>query len=126
MAHEEVNMTPIETDGEENDVQVISQDDSKIWSLEEEKILIECMSNPENNFPMPPIGKYYLVNSGYTNNLMFEEFGRDDLIIDEDETLRATTSQNHVEVNVTASQLQQMARVRDEIATQLWENSQNT
>ncbi|OMO59018.1 Harbinger transposase-derived nuclease [Corchorus capsularis] len=178
------------------------------------RVFLECISNSQNNFPMPPIGKYYLVDSGYTNmpgflspyrgeryhlrdyrgrgrqptgpeeifnhrhsflrnciercfgvlkarfpilkvmppyssrmqryiviacctvhnfirthrirDLMFEEFGRDDLIIDEDETLRAKTSQNHVEVNVTASQLQQMARVRDEIATQLWKNSQNT
>ena len=36
---------------------------------------------------------------------MFEEFGKDDLIIDnENQTLGASTSQNHVEVNITPSQ----------------------
>lgn len=57
---------------------------------------------------------------------MFKEFGRDDLIIDnENEALGASTSQNHVEANVTPSHLQQMAGVRDEIATQLWEGYQH-
>ncbi|OMO90733.1 hypothetical protein CCACVL1_07304 [Corchorus capsularis] len=59
-------------------------------------------------------------------NLMFEEFESDDLIIDnEDETSGASISQNHVKVNVTQSQLQQMARVREEVATQLWEDYQH-
>ncbi|XP_062080617.1 uncharacterized protein LOC133785388 [Humulus lupulus] len=31
------------------------------------RILLECATNPDYGFPMPPQGKYYLVDSGYTN-----------------------------------------------------------
>ncbi|KAH7661163.1 Cytochrome c/b562 domain-containing protein [Dioscorea alata] len=34
---------PIESEGEDNEVQVVSKDESKIWSTEREKILIELM-----------------------------------------------------------------------------------
>ncbi|OMO94262.1 hypothetical protein CCACVL1_06088 [Corchorus capsularis] len=43
MDGERVNLNPIESEGDDNDVQVVSQDDSKIWSFEKEKILIEHM-----------------------------------------------------------------------------------
>lgn len=31
------------------------------------RVFLEKLSNPENKFPMPPRGKFYVVDSGYTN-----------------------------------------------------------
>ena len=31
------------------------------------KIFLETVTNPENNFSMPPRGKYYVVDSDYIN-----------------------------------------------------------
>ncbi|XP_062103745.1 uncharacterized protein LOC133814850 [Humulus lupulus] len=31
------------------------------------RVLLECATNPDYGFPMPPQGKYYLVDFGYTN-----------------------------------------------------------
>ncbi|CAN0906787.1 Protein ALP1-like [Linum grandiflorum] len=31
------------------------------------RILLETACNPNNQFPMPPLGKYYVVDSGYSN-----------------------------------------------------------
>ncbi|XP_020272456.1 putative nuclease HARBI1 [Asparagus officinalis] len=36
-------------------------------SANDSRIFLECISNPQNKFPMPPTRKYYLVDSGYTN-----------------------------------------------------------
>ncbi|XP_062085765.1 uncharacterized protein LOC133791874 [Humulus lupulus] len=36
-------------------------------SANDARILLECATNPDYGFPMPPQGKYYLVDSGYTN-----------------------------------------------------------
>ncbi|XP_062075405.1 protein ALP1-like [Humulus lupulus] len=36
-------------------------------SANDAQILLECATNPDYGFPMPPQGKYYLVDSGYTN-----------------------------------------------------------
>lgn len=30
-------------------------------------IFLETIQNPDNHFPIPPEGKYFLVDSGYTN-----------------------------------------------------------
>ncbi|KAL0534371.1 hypothetical protein IC582_028661 [Cucumis melo] len=34
-------------------------------------ILLECIKNPENKFPMPKRDQYYLVDSGYSNMPIF-------------------------------------------------------
>ncbi|XP_060961641.1 protein ALP1-like [Cannabis sativa] len=36
-------------------------------SANDARILSECATNPDYEFPAPPNGKYYLVDSGYTN-----------------------------------------------------------
>ncbi|XP_062117238.1 uncharacterized protein LOC133831084 [Humulus lupulus] len=36
-------------------------------SANDARIFLECAKNPDYGFPMPPQGKYYLVDSGYTN-----------------------------------------------------------
>ena len=52
---------------------------------------------------------------------MFEEYESDNVEVDiNEETSGASSSQEHVEFNVTPSQLRYMHRVRDEIATELW------
>ncbi|XP_059638572.1 protein ALP1-like [Cornus florida] len=38
-------------------------------SANDSRILNECTENEAMNFPTPPAGKYYLVDSGYTNKL---------------------------------------------------------
>ncbi|XP_062075408.1 uncharacterized protein LOC133779465 [Humulus lupulus] len=40
-------------------------------SANDARILLECATNPDYGFPMPPQRKYYFVDSGYTNMLGF-------------------------------------------------------
>ncbi|KAK1275819.1 hypothetical protein QJS04_geneDACA001867 [Acorus gramineus] len=35
------------------------------------RILSECIRDPSRNFPMPPPGKYYVADAGYSNNRGF-------------------------------------------------------
>ncbi|XP_062075159.1 L10-interacting MYB domain-containing protein-like [Humulus lupulus] len=104
------------------------------------RILLECATNPDYEFPMPPQEKYYLVDSGYTNMPGFlspyqgertnAEAG---VYFDGGEgnyeiqvtTLQSTdgTLTDSVEFSISRTHIREMAHVRDEIADHIWRSS---
>ncbi|XP_062088965.1 uncharacterized protein LOC133795531 [Humulus lupulus] len=109
-------------------------------SANDAQILLECATNPDYGFPMPPQGKYYLVDYGYTDmsdflspyqgertnaeaNVYFD--GGEENFEVQATTLQSTngTLTDNVEFSISRTHIHEMAHVRDEIADHIWRAS---
>ncbi|XP_026417579.1 uncharacterized protein LOC113313049 [Papaver somniferum] len=97
------------------------------------RVLMDAISNEENKFPMPREGRYYVVDSAYTNmpgfltpyrgernDELFSQFMAEDLLVADEESSSTGQESTSIDIDVSAANIELMNNVRDDIAGTMW------